>query len=134
MSRRLGLVSHSGLLLAWSLLTACSPDSLAWALSLLAVNTLLTLRSATALASHCAPLQPEVRAAYDALFKPLGVDRKQFKVKQTRELELSFLLHVYSFQKLLSCTKEIREVSPKETVITEKISRVDCLSLVLSGR
>lgn len=56
-----------------------------------------------------------MRTAYDSLFAPLGVDTRQFK-------------------KLLSCTKEIREVQAKETVITEKISRVDCLSLVLSGR
>ena len=81
---RLGLVTHSSLLTAWALLTpACSLDSLTWALTLLAVNTTLLLRSGLALASlHCGSLQPEVRAAYDTLFRPLGVDRKQFKVSQ----------------------------------------------------
>ena len=79
---RLGLVTHSSLLTAWALLTpACSLDSLTWALTLLAVNTALLLRSGLSLASlHCGSLQPEVRAAYDTLFRPLGVDRKQFKV------------------------------------------------------
>ena len=65
---RLGLVTHS---------------SLTWALTLLAVNTTLLLRSGLTLASlHCSAPEPEVRAAYDTLFRPLGVDRKQFKVSQ----------------------------------------------------
>ena len=81
---RLGLVTHSSLLTAWALLTpACSLDSLTWALTLLAVNTTLLLRSGLTLASlHCSAPEPEVRAAYDTLFRPLGVDRKQFKVSQ----------------------------------------------------
>ena len=85
---RLLLLAHSSLVTAWALLTpACSLDSLAWALALLAVNTALLLRSGLALATtHCAPLEPEVRAAYDALFRPLGVDRDQFKVSSLSRL------------------------------------------------
>ena len=81
---RLGLVTHAALVTAWSLLTpACSPDSLAWAGALLAVNSALLLRSCLGLAAlHCGTMEPEVRAAYDALFRPLGVDRNQFKVSR----------------------------------------------------
>ena len=92
---RLGLVTHAALVTAWSLLTpACSPDSLAWAGALLAVNSALLLRSCLALAAlHCGAMEPEVKAAYDALFRPLGVDRKQFKVsRETRDFITNCLL------------------------------------------
>ena len=43
-------------------------------------------------------------------------------------------LYLIVFKSLISGTKEIRKLLPKEKMIEEKISRVDSLSLVLSGR
>lgn len=37
-------------------------------------------------------------------------------------------------QRLVSCSQEVRQVAAQETVITEKVSRVDCLTIVLAGR
>ena len=34
----------------------------------------------------------------------------------------------------MSCSQEVRQVAAQETVITEKVSRVDCLTIVLAGR
>ena len=67
------------------------------------------------------------------MFKPLGVTRRQFQVLITNLSSKYNPLNI-ALQKLLGCTQDLKVVSPKETVITEKISRVDCLSLVLSGR
>jgi len=113
---RCGLLVYSVMISMWSLMVSCNLDTLVWSLVITCINTIWCLHSLYVIyTSKCLTIPKEMRTAYDSLFAPLGVDTRQFK-------------------KLLSCTKEIREVQAKETVITEKISRVDCLSLVLSGR
>ena len=52
---------------------------------------------------------------YLALFKPLRVSRRQFR-------------------KVLSCMKLIRSLKYQEVYAQEKVTKVDSLSLVLSGK
>jgi blood vessel epicardial substance len=52
---------------------------------------------------------------YIALFKPLRVSRRRFK-------------------KILSCLKTVRKLKSQEIYVQEKITKVDSLSLVLSGK
>lgn len=52
---------------------------------------------------------------YEALFKPLHVTRHQFK-------------------KVLNCMKLIRALKYQEVYAQEKVTKVDSLSLVLSGK
>lgn len=52
---------------------------------------------------------------YIALFKPLRVSRRRFK-------------------KILSCLKIVRKMKCQEIYVQEKITKVDSLSLVLSGK
>lgn len=52
---------------------------------------------------------------YIALFKPLRVSRRRFK-------------------KILNCLKTVRKLKGQEIYVQEKITKVDSLSLVLSGK
>lgn len=52
---------------------------------------------------------------YVALFKPLRVSRRRFK-------------------KILNCLKTVRKLKSQEIYVQEKITKVDSLSLVLSGK
>jgi len=60
-------------------------------------------------------LDQKMEEVYTQLFRPLKVSRRQF-------------------QMILAGKKEIRKLSPKEMIIEEKVSRVNSLSLVLTGR
>uniref|UniRef100_A0A182PM53 POPDC1-3 domain-containing protein n=1 Tax=Anopheles epiroticus TaxID=199890 RepID=A0A182PM53_9DIPT len=64
--------------------------------------------------AHCELNQLAV-AVYIALFKPLRVSRHQFK-------------------KVLNCMKIVRPLKYQEIYVQEKITKVDSLSLVLSGK
>ncbi|KAL9881632.1 popeye domain-containing protein 3 isoform X3 [Glossina fuscipes] len=57
----------------------------------------------------------EIEAVYASLFKPLRVSRHQFK-------------------KVLNCMKVIRALKYQEVYAQEKVTKVDSLSLVLSGK
>lgn len=57
----------------------------------------------------------EVEHVYNAVFKPLRVSRHQFK-------------------KVLHCMKTIRQLKYQEVYAQEKVTKVDSLSLVLSGK
>lgn len=57
----------------------------------------------------------EVEQVYIAVFKPLRVTRHQFK-------------------KVLNCMKAIRQLKYQEVYAQEKVTKVDSLSLVLSGK
>jgi len=98
---------------AWGFSVACSLDTALWGLLL----TLINLCWVTGLAWRVRPVKLDVdmEEVYSQLFLPLKVSRTQF-------------------QKLLEGTKERRLVGAKEFVIEEKVSRVNSLSLVLSGR
>lgn len=52
---------------------------------------------------------------YVALFKPLRVSRRRFK-------------------KILNCLKTVRKLKSQEIYVQEKITKVDSLSLVLTGK
>ena len=78
---RLGLVLHSTLTLLPALLISCNLDTLCWALLLLTVNLTYTIQGVYRVyTSHCSHIQPDLRPAFDSLFKPLGVSRAQYKV------------------------------------------------------
>ena len=113
---RLGLLVYSALIILWSLVTDCSLDTLSWSAALFVINLVHTIIILVSIyVSQCSAIPSDMLPAYHKLFQPLGVSRSQYL-------------------KLLSWRKEVRVVSGKETVITEKMSRVDCISLVLSGR
>ncbi|KAG4077758.1 hypothetical protein HA402_011187, partial [Bradysia odoriphaga] len=59
--------------------------------------------------------QNSLNAIYSSLFQPLRVSRYQFK-------------------KILSCMKLIRSLRYQEVYAQEKVSKIDSLSLVLSGK
>ncbi|XP_026479078.1 uncharacterized protein LOC113385440 isoform X2 [Ctenocephalides felis] len=93
---------------------SCRPDALLWAAALAAVN------GAHVAFALCRALRPkrfsgELEEVYQALFKPLKVTRHQFK-------------------KVLGCMKLIRSLKYQEVYAQEKVTKVDSLSLVLSGK
>jgi len=97
----------------WGLTVACGLDTTAWNTLLTAVHLVWCL---TALwRRRSVSLSKEMEMIYIQMFQPLKVSRGQF-------------------QTLLSVTKEIRRLAPKEVMIQEKVSRVDSLSLVVKGR
>nr|XP_014288417.1 blood vessel epicardial substance isoform X3 [Halyomorpha halys] len=96
---------------AWAAL--CSADRLFWNLALALVNALHAL----VLLYRLRPVRfsKEVEEVYEAVFEPLRVSRHQFK-------------------KVLSCMKMIRQLRYQEVYAQEKVTKVDSLSLVLSGK
>lgn len=96
---------------AWAAL--CAADRLFWNLAIAAVNALHAL----ALLYRLRPVRfsSEVEEVYCAVFEPLRVSRPQFK-------------------KVLSCMKMIRSLRYQEVYAEEKVTKVDSLSLVLSGK
>ncbi|XP_031628557.1 blood vessel epicardial substance isoform X2 [Contarinia nasturtii] len=110
---RCSLVVGSILLTLWSYLIECSLDALIWSGLFLAVNFMYLL----VLMYQMRPVrfEKEIDAVYVALFKPLNVSRHQFK-------------------KVLNCMKMIRLLKYQEIYAQEKVTKVDSLSLVLSGK
>ena len=129
LTARLGLLCYGLLLGAWAAL-ACSPDSLGWAAAVVAATSGWAGRSLLASCRGSSQVPPQLRSAYTSLFRPLGVSPRQFQVR----LVYPSINNNTPLQRLVSCSQEVRQVAAQETVITEKVSRVDCLTIVLAGR
>ncbi|XP_050081666.1 uncharacterized protein LOC126568950 isoform X1 [Anopheles aquasalis] len=101
------------LMLLWGWLVACSIDVIGWFSLFLVVNTLYVI----VLLCRLRPVKfdKEIESVYVALFEPLRVSRYQFK-------------------KVLSCMKMVRSLKYQEIYAQEKVTKVDSLSLVLSGK
>ncbi|XP_058127837.1 blood vessel epicardial substance isoform X2 [Anopheles coustani] len=101
------------LMLLWGWFVNCSLDAVVWFGGFLVVNTIY----AVILLCKIRPVKfdREIESVYVALFKPLRVSRHQFK-------------------KVLNCMKIVRSLKFQEIYVQEKITKVDSLSLVLSGK
>lgn len=110
---RSSLIIGCILMILWGYLIECTYDIIIWGsiffiINLLYVGTLLCkLRPVK--------FEEEIEAVYFALFKPLKVSRHQFK-------------------KILGCMKLVRSLKYQEVYAQEKATKVDSLSLVLSGK
>lgn len=110
---RCALVFGSIFLIMWSYFIECSLDALVWSSSFLCINCVYL----TILIYRLRPIrfENEIDAVYETLFKPLHVTRHQFR-------------------KILNCMKLIRSLKYQEVYAQEKVTKVDSLSLVLSGK
>ncbi|XP_043209794.1 popeye domain-containing protein 3-like [Amphibalanus amphitrite] len=97
----------------WGYVVLCSLDTFAWNFVCMWINVghviylLWTLRPIR--------FEKELEQVYGATFAPLNVNRRQF-------------------QRVLRCMRAIRSVSCREMIIEEQATRVDSLTLVLSGQ
>lgn len=110
---RCALVLASIFLIMWSYFIECSLDALVWSSSFLCINFVYL----TILMYRLRPIrfEKEIDAVYETLFEPLHVSRHQFR-------------------KILNCMKTIRSLKYQEVYAQEKVTKVDSLSLVLSGK
>uniref|UniRef100_A0A2C9H899 POPDC1-3 domain-containing protein n=1 Tax=Anopheles quadriannulatus TaxID=34691 RepID=A0A2C9H899_ANOQN len=101
------------LMVLWGWFVACSLDAVVWFSLFLLVNAFYVV----VLLCKLRPVkfEKEIESVYVALFKPLRVSRHQFK-------------------KVLNCMKIVRPLKYQEIYVQEKITKVDSLSLVLSGK
>uniref|UniRef100_A0A2M4BKH1 Putative blood vessel epicardial substance n=2 Tax=Anopheles marajoara TaxID=58244 RepID=A0A2M4BKH1_9DIPT len=101
------------LMLLWGWLVACSFDVIGWFSLFLAVNALYAI----VLGCRLRPVKfdKEIESVCVSLFEPLRVSRYQFK-------------------KVLNCMKMVRSLKYQEIYAQEKVTKVDSLSLVLSGK
>ncbi|XP_035904394.1 blood vessel epicardial substance isoform X1 [Anopheles stephensi] len=101
------------LMVLWGWFVACSLDAVVWFGAFLLVNAVYVV----VLLCRLRPVkfEKEIESVYVALFKPLRVSRHQFK-------------------KVLNCMKIVRPLKYQEIYVQEKITKVDSLSLVLSGK
>ncbi|XP_049539821.1 uncharacterized protein LOC125953962 isoform X1 [Anopheles darlingi] len=101
------------LMLLWGWLVVCSFDVIGWFSLFFAVNALYVI----VLLCRLRPVKfdKEIESVYVALFEPLRVSRYQFK-------------------KVLNCMKMVRSLKYQEIYALEKVTKVDSLSLVLSGK
>lgn len=101
------------LMIVWGWQVECTMDVVIWASLFLFVNAVYV----GALLCKLRPVkfEKEIEAVYVALFKPLRVSRHQFK-------------------KVLNCMKLVRSLKYQEIYAQEKVTKVDSLSLVLSGK
>ncbi|XP_058064012.1 blood vessel epicardial substance isoform X1 [Anopheles bellator] len=97
----------------WGWLVACSLDAVGWFGLFLGVNAVYAV--ALLLKLRPVKFEKEIESVYVALFKPLRVSRHQFK-------------------KVLNCMKIVRALKFQEIYVQEKVTKVDSLSLVLSGK
>ncbi|XP_071443878.1 popeye domain-containing protein 1 isoform X4 [Hetaerina americana] len=97
----------------WGWAVLCSFDAFLWNAAFVAINLL----HVCVLLFHLRPVKftREVEEVYLALFQPLKVTRHQFK-------------------KVLDCMKGIRHLKYQEVYAQEKVTKVESLSLVLSGK
>lgn len=110
---RCTLILASIALAMGSYLIECSLDGLIYSSTFLLVNFIYLF----VLIYQMRPIyfEKEIDAVYVALFKPLNVSRHQFKT-------------------ILNCMKMIRSLKYQEIYAQEKVTKVDSLSLVLSGK
>ncbi|XP_018909159.1 popeye domain-containing protein 1 isoform X2 [Bemisia tabaci] len=97
----------------WGWAILCSFDAFIWNANFVAINFI----HVCVLLYHLRPIKfsKEIEEVYQALFRPLKVSRHQFK-------------------KVLDCMKMIRQLKYQEVYAQEKVTKVDSLSLVLSGK
>ncbi|XP_039289508.1 popeye domain-containing protein 3 isoform X2 [Nilaparvata lugens] len=97
----------------WGWTVLCSFDAFLWNANFVAINFI----HVCVLLYRLRPIKftREVEEVYQALFRPLKVTRHQFK-------------------KVLDCMKMIRQLKYQEVYAQEKVTKVDSLSLVLSGK
>ncbi|XP_002134557.1 blood vessel epicardial substance isoform X1 [Drosophila pseudoobscura] len=94
-------------------LVECTPDVVLWSGLGIGVNFIYLIVVLCRL--RPVRFEQEIEAVYMALFQPLHVTRHQFK-------------------KVLNCMKVIRALKYQEVYAQEKVTKVDSLSLVLSGK
>ncbi|XP_023231472.1 blood vessel epicardial substance-like [Centruroides sculpturatus] len=97
----------------WGWIILCALDTFVW-------NFMFTIINLIHIAIILYMLRPihfsrDIELVYRLLFKPLRVSRHQFK-------------------KVLDCMKEILVLKPQDPYCIEKVTRVERLSLVLTGR
>ncbi|XP_032593747.1 blood vessel epicardial substance isoform X2 [Drosophila grimshawi] len=94
-------------------LIECTPDVVLWSGLGIAINFVYLI----VVLCRLRPVRfdQEIEAVYVALFQPLRVTRHQFR-------------------KVLNCMKVIRALKYQEVYAQEKVTKVDSLSLVLSGK
>ncbi|KAM7347974.1 popeye domain cAMP effector bves isoform 2-T5 [Cochliomyia hominivorax] len=107
------LVIGAILLAMYGYLIDCAQDVVLWSSLFFGVNTIYLIAALCRL--RPVRFDREIDAVYEALFKPLHVTRHQFK-------------------KVLNCMKLIRGLKYQEVYAQEKVTKVDSLSLVLSGK
>ena len=121
---RLGLVLYSLLTILWSLLVSCRLDTLGWGILLAAVNIVFTVLGVFRVYSaYCSRVRPDLRSAYETLFKPLGVSLVQYKVS----FPLSRYQSNYSNQsKSMSVNQKGKDEMIWKSVLMAKISFSGC--------
>ncbi|XP_025416603.1 blood vessel epicardial substance-like isoform X2 [Sipha flava] len=109
---RIGLAGATTIMALWARNVQCW-TSLLWNTASAVVNVIYIF----VLLYQLRPIKfnDELEQVYDSLFSPLKVSRKQFR-------------------KIISCMKMIRPLKTLEIFAEEKVTRVDSLSLVLSGK
>lgn len=110
---RVAAAAAASLAANWFWAALCSIDGVVWNAGLAVINIFHSI----VLLVRLRPVRfsKEVEEVYEALFQPLRVSRQQFK-------------------KVLSCMKMIRQLRYQEVYAQEKVTKVDSLSLVLSGK
>ncbi|XP_065344492.1 popeye domain-containing protein 3-like isoform X2 [Cloeon dipterum] len=110
---RCTLLVGCALFALWGWTVLCSLDAFLWNANFVAINFV----HVCVLLYYLRPIKfsREIEEVYMALFYPLKVSRHQFK-------------------KVLDCMKEIRSLRYQEVYAHEKSTKVDSLSLVLSGK
>ncbi|XP_061400050.1 blood vessel epicardial substance [Musca vetustissima] len=107
------LVVAAVLLAMYGYLIDCAQDVVLWSSLFFGINIIYLIVALCRL--RPVRFEREIDAVYEALFKPLHVSRHQFK-------------------KVLNCMKVIRALKYQEVYAQEKVTKVDSLSLVLSGK
>ncbi|XP_012275861.1 blood vessel epicardial substance isoform X2 [Orussus abietinus] len=110
---RCTLLVGCAFLTLWGWAIACWLDAVLWNALFVAINFI----HVCTLLYKLRPVRftHEVEDVYAAVFQPLKVSRHQFK-------------------KVLNCMKVIRQLKYQEVYAQEKVTKVDSLSLVLSGK
>ncbi|XP_050531977.1 blood vessel epicardial substance-like isoform X2 [Daktulosphaira vitifoliae] len=110
---RLALTTATAIMALWARNVQCWIDSLLWNSASFVVNLIYVF----VLFYQLKPIKfsDELEQVYKSLFLPLKVSRKQFR-------------------KIISCMKMVRPLKTLEIFAEEKVTRVDSLSLVLSGK
>ncbi|XP_077293501.1 popeye domain-containing protein 1-like isoform X3 [Arctopsyche grandis] len=110
---RCTLLIGCGFTTLWAWTIECFLDAVVWN----AVFIIINMVHISVLLFYLRPIKfsKEVEEVYQALFKPLRVSRHQFR-------------------RVLSCMRSIRRLKCQEVYAMEKVTKVDSLSLVLSGK
>ncbi|XP_053977431.1 popeye domain-containing protein 3-like isoform X2 [Hylaeus anthracinus] len=110
---RCTLLVGCAFLALWGWTIACWLDAALWNALFVAINFVHVCTLLYKLRPN--KFSREVEEVYIAVFQPLRVSRHQFK-------------------KVLNCMKVIRQLKYQEVYAQEKVTKVDSLSLVLSGK